>query len=290
MKTDSGGPSFTVAELLFCIGLLVLWFGGGGVLWLAATVAGGHPTGFLGWPVVAVQTFFGADHHRFLAWHWVGAPSVTTPSIFWGLTGASVALLAIPAVLAFGMWRGTIPVPALRPRLPQHATWGNLYHLANLVVRSPGQLGRLTLGWRGPALLATEPGASTLVFGPTQSGKTTGLCIPAILEWEGPVIAISIKRDLIDNTGGFRQRKGRVLVYDPVGATDIPSMRWTPTTGCGDFEIAWQMCGWIASSIDKGKSRGDSDWGHWRDAAQRLLAAAFYAGDSLEAPTSEVRS
>ncbi|HEX4214861.1 MAG TPA: type IV secretory system conjugative DNA transfer family protein [Candidatus Dormibacteraeota bacterium] len=290
MSSGSSGQGFTVRELLACVGLLAVWFCSGGILWLAATVAGGHPTGFLGWPVVAVQSFLGSDRHQFLPWHWVGAATIVNPATFWAIVGICVALLAIPAVLGLGMWRGSIPVPALRARLPQHATWGSLYNLANLIVSSPGQLGRLTLGWRGPSLLAAEPGASTLVFGPTQSGKTSGLCIPAILEWQGPVVAISIKRDLIDNTAGWRQRRGRTMVYDPVGATDLPSMRWTPITGCADFDAAWRMGDWLSSAIDKGKGGGDSDWAHWRDAARRLLASGLYAADQLGASTQELRA
>src|SRR5271156_2949361 len=38
-----------------------------------------------------------------------------------------------------------------------------------------------------PALLAAERAQSVVVVGPTQSGKTTALAIPAILSWDGPV-------------------------------------------------------------------------------------------------------
>ena len=50
-----------------------------------------------------------------------------------------------------------------------------------------------------------------LVLGPTQSGKTTGLAIPALLEWEGPVVATSVKGDLVASTRGFRALHGRCL-------------------------------------------------------------------------------
>jgi type IV secretion system protein VirD4 len=36
-----------------------------------------------------------------------------------------------------------------------------------------------------------------IVIAPTQSHKTTGLAIPALLEWEGPVLATSVKTDLV---------------------------------------------------------------------------------------------
>ena len=39
-----------------------------------------------------------------------------------------------------------------------------------------------------------------IVIGPVQTGKTTGFAIPAILEWQGPVVATSVKTDLLRDT------------------------------------------------------------------------------------------
>jgi type IV secretory pathway TraG/TraD family ATPase VirD4 len=80
------------------------------------------------------------------------------------------------------------------------ARWETATDLKPLIVRRPTP-GRLTLG-EGPGrrLLATEPGHSLLVLGPTQSGKTSGLAILAILEWPGPVGATSVKADLLQDT------------------------------------------------------------------------------------------
>ncbi len=52
----------------------------------------------------------------------------------------------------------------------------------------------------GGAWSRPSPRASTIVIGPSQSGKTAGLAIPAILEAAGPVLAVSVKRDLLDHT------------------------------------------------------------------------------------------
>jgi type IV secretory pathway TraG/TraD family ATPase VirD4 len=104
-------------------------------------------------------------------------------------------------------------------------------------------------------------------------------------------VAISIKRDLIDVTGGWRQRKGKVQIYDPAGATGFPTLKWSPHYECNDFETAWRYGNAYSSDIGpRGHSRGDSDWGHWRDAAQRLVAVAFYAGARLNAPIAQVRA
>jgi len=37
---------------------------------------------------------------------------------------------------------------------------------------------------------------SMLIVGPTRSGKTRGIVIPAILEWNGPLLVLSVKDDV----------------------------------------------------------------------------------------------
>ena len=72
---------------------------------------------------------------------------------------------------------------------------------------------------------------STIVFGPSQSGKTAGIAIPAILEANGPVVAVSVKRDLLEHTLPTRQQLGNVAVYDPTGAAGCPPrivVGWDP--------------------------------------------------------------
>ena len=69
--------------------------------------------------------------------------------------------------------------------------------------RSPG---RLTLGRVDGRLVAAEARQSVIVIGPTQTGKTTGFAIPAILEWPGPVVATSVKTDLLRDTLAARSR------------------------------------------------------------------------------------
>ena len=59
---------------------------------------------------------------------------------------------------------------------------------------------RLTIGRCDGRLLACEPQASLAVIGPTGCGKTAGFAIPALLEWRGPIIATSVKTDLIEAT------------------------------------------------------------------------------------------
>jgi len=78
------------------------------------------------------------------------------------------------------------------------------------------------------------------VFGPTDSHKTTGLAVPAILRWKGVVVATSVKDDLLASTVAARSRlPGRVQVFDPTGqlaarsdADRLPIVGWSPLAAC----------------------------------------------------------
>jgi Type IV secretory system Conjugative DNA transfer len=87
-------------------------------------------------------------------------------------------------------------------------------------------------------LVASEPRTSVLVSAPTQSGKTTSLVIPAILEWDGPILATSIKADLVNDTHTARTQHGDVKVFDPTASTGLPTGVWSPIAGSGDWSAA----------------------------------------------------
>ncbi|MDF1597503.1 MAG: type IV secretory system conjugative DNA transfer family protein, partial [Acidimicrobiia bacterium] len=81
----------------------------------------------------------------------------------------------------------------------ESARWAKPRDLKPLLIRRP-QPGRLTLGTVNRRLIATEAQHSVAVIGPAGTGKTTGFAIPALLEWDGPVIATSVKGDLLEHT------------------------------------------------------------------------------------------
>ena len=86
----------------------------------------------------------------------------------------------------------------------------------------------LSLGYQGMRLLRAEERHALVVFGPTQSGKSAGIAIPNILEWQGPAIVVSIKPDLLDATITTRSQRGEVLVFDPFALWDQPGHTWSP--------------------------------------------------------------
>ena len=102
-------------------------------------------------------------------------------------------------------------------------------------------------------LLAVERGQSRLVVGPTQSGKTTGIAVPALVEWDGPVVATSVKTDLVDAAMGARRRRGPVLVYDPLRISGHSPARWSPlaesVTWPGAKRVAAGLCAALKGEI-----------------------------------------
>jgi type IV secretion system protein VirD4 len=125
--------------------------------------------------------------------------------------------------------------------------------------------------------VAVESRHSLLVFGPTQSGKTTALAVPAILEWPGPVVATSTKGDLLEDTIGWRRRLGRVQVFDPAGATRFAASGWSPLAGCatwrGATRTAWQLA--MAGKAAVGGGMVVADF--WFSSAAKSLAPYLHA-------------
>ena len=142
---------------------------------------------------------------------------------------------------------------------------------------------RLVVGRCGRSLLAVERGQSLLVVGPTQSGKTTGIAVPALVEWEEPVVATSVKTDLVDAAMAARQRRGAVLVYDPLRISGHQPARWSPLaesiTWAGAKRVAAGSC---AAQRESGRSPEDAALlGALAEKllAPMLLAAAGTRGD-----------
>jgi type IV secretion system protein VirD4 len=155
-----------------------------------------------------------------------------------------------------------------RGRGPSGARWATRRDLKAVTRRSP-VAGRLVIGDVGGRLLTTEARHSVLVFGPTQSGKTTGLAIPSILEWEGPVLATSVKGDLAATTIGWRRRCGECWVFDPTGTSGEVGAGWSPLAEAGDWRGAQRVAGWMVEATPA--RSGLSEGAFWFAAAAKQL-------------------
>ncbi len=135
--------------------------------------------------------------------------------------------------------------------------------------------GRLALGRRAGRLLYAEHRHALVAFGPPQSGKSAGIAIPALLDWNGPAVACSIKTDLLAATLARRRALGQVLVFDPFGLAQMPSHTWSPLhaahTWDGALEVAWRLAS--AAEVDRRSVEGGD---FWAVAAEQRLAPLLY--------------
>lgn len=198
---------------------------------------------------------------------------------FWSLAVVVAMLVVVPSA-----W-------LLRRHLTRLSTaddearWAEATDVKPLAVRSPVP-GRLTLGYGPGGLLAAEPGHSLLVMGPTQSGKTSGLAVPAILEWPGPVVATSVKADLLKDTADVRTGRGEVWVYDPSASTDrVDRASWTPLAGCDTWRGALRTAAWMAQAA-RDRQMGENDF--WYSNAAKLLAPLLFAACTAGMTIQEV--
>ena len=134
--------------------------------------------------------------------------------------------------------------------------------------------GALALGRHRGRLLYAEHRHALVAFGPPQSGKSAGLAIPALLEWDGPAVATSIKTDLLAATIARRRALGEVFVFDPFGLSGVHAHTWSPLHGAhtwdGALEVAWRLAG--GRRARPARRRGRRLLGGRRRAAARAAA------------------
>ena len=158
---------------------------------------------------------------------------------FYAVMGALLAAACGAGLLATRLHTaiGEGGLLARRSHQPASARWASGHDLRALRVDGPSK-GRLILGRQGRRLIAAEERQSVIVLAPAQSGKTTGLAIPSLLEWEGPALVTSVKSDLLTATLSGREGMGRAMVFDPVDATKLGNVCATPLHACGSWHGA----------------------------------------------------
>ena len=97
------------------------------------------------------------------------------------------------------------------------------------------------------------------IIGPTQAGKTV-LLAGGIAGWDGPVVAMSVKRDLYDVTAGPRSKCGELAVFDPGSSTGLATARWTPLRGVSTATGALRAGRALADAIPRNGVQGGDYW------------------------------
>ncbi len=198
----------------------------------------------------------------------------------WQVTGPAVAP-GRRARRQAGLLSRLAQVAFRRPTAGE-ATWGDVRDARHLLVPGPVR-GRICLGTMKNRLVAAERGHSLLVIGPTQCGKTSGLAIPSILEWDGPVLAASVKSDLAAATIGGRSKRGRVGIYDPTGGSGLGALGfedavcgWSPLATSAAWGGARRMAGMLTDAA-RARASGIEDAEFWYRAAAKLMAPLLLA-------------
>jgi type IV secretion system protein VirD4 len=139
--------------------------------------------------------------------------------------------------------------------------------------------------------LWSSPEDSVGIVGPPRYGKTSGLIIPTVLVWDGPLVSTSTRGDIFAFAAARRRALaqpygGRVHVYDPFGA-EYPgtSVRWSPLAGCEDPAVCYRRVAAVTAATGHGVQDGD----HWRAGAAGLLRAYFHAAALEHLPLAAVR-
>jgi type IV secretion system protein VirD4 len=146
---------------------------------------------------------------------------------------------------------------------------------------------RLVLGRHRGRLLHAEQRHALVAFGPPQSGKSAGLAVPSLLEWNGPAVASSVKTDLLAATVRRRRELGPVFVFDPFSLAGVPAHTWSPLHGAqtwdGALEVAWRLA--AAGELDQRAVEGGD---FWAIAAEQRLAPLLHAAAATGAQIDTV--
>jgi type IV secretion system protein VirD4 len=193
-----------------------------------------------------------------------------------------------------------------RDRVRVRSPWPTPKQMGDLVVAGP-EPGRVLLGRLQPSTvetsaldflqpgggspaLASRPYQGVLVIGPARSGKTSSILVPAIRQWNGSVIATSIRSDLLAESREDREAAGwSTLIYNPTNQGGYGSNTWSPlATVTG--ERAWENARRVASALIEASSLAENGANaqatFWNAAAADylgpLLLAAAQDGPSME--------
>jgi type IV secretion system protein VirD4 len=124
---------------------------------------------------------------------------------------------------------------------------------------------------------------STLVLGPTRSGKTSSLLVPNVLLAHNAVVTTSTKDDIARATSSQRAGVGHVLLFDPSGTVDPPPgvlrVGWSPIHAASRWDEAVLTADSLTDAARQ-RPRGSGVTDHWTERAAALLAPLLHAASA----------
>lgn len=165
--------------------------------------------------------------------------------------------------------------PRLRP-----ASDARVLGAVHAAARAAGSGIYLGTGSGGWAWAGAE--RSTLVLGPSRSGKTSALVVPNVLAAPGAVVSTSTKPDVIHLTATARRAAGWTLLYDPSGTVPTPAgtqrVGWSPVALAGEWDVALQIADAMVRASRRGRATVSlSADDHWTERAVALLGPLLHA-------------
>lgn len=120
---------------------------------------------------------------------------------------------------------------------------------------------RVRLGDHSRRALWLPPDEHLLVLGPTGSGKSSALAIPALLEWPGTLVVTDPKGELVRSTLAYRMSLGAAAVFAPLME---PSAHWNPVASIRSSEDALRVATFLMGRAPEREP-------FWHDLARQLL-------------------
>jgi hypothetical protein len=125
--------------------------------------------------------------------------------------------------------------------------------------------------------VCARPDMSVFLLGAPSSGKTGGLIIPNLLQWEGVAVSTSTKMDIAEETARHRATLGQVWTWAPLDAgLDLPAgahrLSYSPISGAASWKVASRH----AHALAYGTASGESSK-VWASSASQLIACALHA-------------
>jgi len=297
---------------------LAIFFGIGGLLvvagvtsaslWVSSAITRPHPM-HVTWGHALSVWFHLSD---LAAWAPPGQQENTPPPLLVEATAVvMVVAIAVVGYVGYKMVKKMLAAPSssgsTTPPARYREVLGEKALLAKTAVLRPATYKAATAGDVAAKAELAKPGAvgwyagrpkkfdhlwgsvedSIDVLGPPRSGKTTGVVIPRIVEWHGPVLSTSVRRDVADATFAERDKCGRVYAFDPDGDLDMEPFTWSLTAGCEDPLVAQRRAGALASQVTSASTVGKD---FWTANAQRMLRVLLHAAALGDAGIIDVQA
>lgn len=117
---------------------------------------------------------------------------------------------------------------------------------------------------------------SVLILAAPRQGKTSQVIIPWLAHWQGPALVTSLRSDITLATYEIRRDAGPVAVLD-VSDTPWPDqLKWSPVTGCEDYDKARRRAK-VMVAVGRDGTGDSTNSGFFRANAINLLAGWLHA-------------